>query len=478
MRRRVGSLFWTFAGAFLVVVVVATILQAVAIHAFFSPSFRNWLTGEARNRAALVARDIEALGDNPSPGDIRVVLRRRADDRARTAVVFRFSDGELITTRPLPPFARRRLGMSLGQPERRNRPPPAGRGRPVHVLARESVERGGTTLGEVVVLAWQPRVPLLPIGMPLRIVVILPIAMLVAALAGLVLFRVLIRRIRKLESLAMRVAEGDLSARVERPGPDEIGRLGTQLNRMAENLAMAAGRVEAGERQRRQLLADVSHELATPLTSIRGYTETLLNPAVSLSEEEQRQYLEDVVNETKRIEALVQDLFDLTRLEASAVTLDREPIDLSALCRRTVERYRHRFVDAGIEIEVNTEIDEAWVDADGRRLEQVLDNLVTNALRYVPSGGHVWLDLARSGKSGRLRLRVSDDGPGFEVDELRHVFDRFYRADASRSTPGTGLGLAIVKEIIERHDGRVWAERREPTGAIVVVELPAREGPS
>lgn len=478
MGLRVRSLFWTFAGAFLAVVVVATVLQGIAIFAFFSPGLRDLFTRQAHNRVLRVAHDIESLDHEPTDADVRKILRTYGDDPARMAMVFRSSNGELITARPLPPFAMRHFGVPIGKGRWGDRPPPERRARAVQVLATETVESHGERIGEVLAITWRPRVPLLPVGMPLHIVIFLPIAMMVAAVAGLILFRVLIRRIRKLESLAMRVAEGDLSARVHTPGPDEIGRLGRQLNRMTENLAAARVRVESGERQRRQLLADVSHELATPLTSIRGYTETLLNTNVPLSGDERRQYLVDVVSETQRIEALVQDLFDLTRLEAGAVSLQKEPIDLAALCNRTVERYGQRFVEGGITALVRTESETAWVDADGRRLEQVLDNLITNALRYVPSGGHVWLDISCEAANGWTRLRVTDDGPGFEANDLPHVFDRFYRADASRSTPGTGLGLAIVREIVERHQGRVWAECGEPTGAVIVVELPAASGPA
>jgi signal transduction histidine kinase len=249
---------------------------------------------------------------------------------------------------------------------------------------------------------------------------------------------------------------------------------------MTESLAEARQHLNENEAQRRQLLADISHELATPLTSIRGYTETLLEPAVTVSATERAAYLERVLEESKRMDLLIRDLLDLTRLEAGAITLERERLDWTALCRNTMERFQDRFRDAGLPLRWHGSTAPAWIMADGRRLEQVLENLLINALRYVPAGGMVTLSLDRQTEQDAdyFRLTVRDNGPGFPPDDLPRVFDRFYRADEARSTGGTGLGLAIVQEIVRLNGGRVEARNAHPSGAEIIVLLAAAVPPT
>jgi signal transduction histidine kinase len=298
---------------------------------------------------------------------------------------------------------------------------------------------------------------------------------LVAGAGGLFLFRTLVRRLEAMEHLARRVARGDLDARVEDSRGDEIGRLGAQLNVMTESLRAARNRLSESDRQRRQLLADISHELATPLTSIRGSAETILSPTIRLSDAERGACLRNVLEESERMDLLIKDLLDLSRLESGSMDLRRERLDWTALCRNTMIRFQSRFDEAGLTLAWAGRADAAWVEADGRRMEQVLDNLMVNAIRYVPAGGHVTLsisDLSLDGKAG-YRLTVSDDGPGIPEPDLPHVFDRFYRADPSRTTPGSGLGLAIVREIVALHGGSVGASSRQPHGIVIRVDLPA-----
>ena len=302
----------------------------------------------------------------------------------------------------------------------------------------------------------------------------LPFAVLASGGAGLLMVRLLVRRLRALELLATRVTEGDLGARVVDPGPDEIGRLGERFNRMTERLAAARTQLEENDQQRRRLLADITHELATPLTSIRGYVETLLDPTVPTTPQERVTYLEDVLAEANRLDLLTGDLFDLVRLEAGTSPLTLQRLDWMALCRNTTRRFETRFRDAGLGLEWVGAQGEAWIRADGRRMEQVVENLLVNALKYVPAGGTIWLSLehvpAKAGE--RFRLALSDDGPGIAPEHLAHVFERFYRADAVLSSSGSGLGLAIVQEIVRRHGGEVRAEARVPRGTTFVVEIP------
>lgn len=293
------------------------------------------------------------------------------------------------------------------------------------------------------------------------------------------MFRSVVRRIRALEGLARKVSEGNLDARVSDLGSDEIGRLALSLNTMTESLADARERVVVSDSQRRQLLADITHELFTPLTSIRGYAETLLEPTTPITVEERATYLDDILDEAKRMDLLIKDLLELTRLEAGAITLSKERLDWVALCRNTVSRFQARFREVGLSLMFTEAAAEALVDADGRRLEQVLENVLMNAIRYVPQGGRVSVSVTRSPAAAPAgyRMAVEDDGPGFLPEDLPHVFDRFYRAASARSTTGSGLGLAIVQEIARRHGGLVQAENTQPHGARIVVDLPAAKTP-
>jgi signal transduction histidine kinase len=249
---------------------------------------------------------------------------------------------------------------------------------------------------------------------------------------------------------------------------------------MTERLAEARGQLEATDRQRRQLFADITHELVTPLTSIRGYAETLLDPRVHVSEEERTRYVRGVLEESRRQGRLIRDLFELARLEAGAAPLEKERLDWVALCRNTIERFERRFRDVGLGLYWRGSLAEAWIEADGHRMEEVLENLLANALRYVPAGGTVELSIERAGgREDRFRLTASDDGPGVSAAELPLVFERFYRGAGAREVGGShddrgsGLGLAIVREIVERHGGTVGAEARAPRGLTIAIELPA-----
>jgi signal transduction histidine kinase len=168
---------------------------------------------------------------------------------------------------------------------------------------------------------------------------------------------------------------------------------------------------------------------------------------------------------------MISELLDLARLEAEARPLKRVRLDWRALCVNAARRLAPQFANAGLNLEWNDSVNEAWIEADGQRLEQVVDNLLLNAVRYVPSGGTVWLSMTAAAPA-RFRLTVADDGPGIPAADLPHLFERFYRAESVRPLGGTGLGLAIVSEIVHQHGGEVRAEQRPPHGAVFVVELP------
>jgi len=276
------------------------------------------------------------------------------------------------------------------------------------------------------------------------------------------------RRLRGLESAARRFGAGDLSARAPSRGGDEVAAVASAFNAMADDLAARAEALAASDRTRRQLLADVSHELTTPMTAMRGYLETLAMPELALDEATRARYLAIISDETQRLERLIGDLLDLARLEGGGGTLMIEDVGVADLFARVQARHEPTCRSAGVSMEAVIEPGGETVAGDRNRLEQALQNLAANAMRYAPRGSAVRL-AARSGwgQAGvglrsvsvpaTVVVSVEDQGSGIPPEHLPHVFDRFYKADASRAgvSGGSGLGLSIVKAIVERHGGTI-----------------------
>jgi PAS domain S-box-containing protein len=224
------------------------------------------------------------------------------------------------------------------------------------------------------------------------------------------------------------------------------------------------------ERMRRELTANVSHELRTPLTSIVGFVETLLDGAMT-DEETARQFLTIIDDEAKRLVKLVDDLMDLSRLESKRVALELKPVDVGHLAYHVVDKMRPLAENS--QLMLSQSVPSGLIaPADSDRLEQVLTNLVDNALKYTPPGGRV--EVRASDDNGEILVEVVDNGRGIPPEDLPHVFERFYRADRSRTrgSGGTGLGLAIAKHIIEAHGGRISVHSRLGEGTTFVFTLP------
>jgi len=281
------------------------------------------------------------------------------------------------------------------------------------------------------------------------------------ALAAFVIFKPARRRLRALEEATSRLGSGDLSARAPVGGFDEIDSLAHSFNTMADELSARARRIEQEDRRRRQLLADVSHELGTPLTAIRGYIETLTMRDVQIDAATRERYLGIINDETMRLGRIVSDLLDLARLENDGPALRIDDVAVSRLFDRVVARHERVALEKNVRIETVIADGVEEVRGDGDRLEQALQNLAANALRHTPPGGSIELRAERS--AAGVTLSVVDSGEGIPEKHLPHVFDRFYKADQSRAggrESGSGLGLSIVKAIAERHGGRVTVESR------------------
>jgi two-component system sensor histidine kinase MtrB len=285
--------------------------------------------------------------------------------------------------------------------------------------------------------------------------------------------------LRSLEQAARALGEGRTDVRAVEAGGDEVSSLAHAFNRMADDLGARAAALAASDRARRQLLADVSHELMTPLAAVRGYTETLSMPELNLDAATRSRYLDIIGDETHKLEALIGDLLDLARLEGGGGTLALENVPVKELFSRIADRHGPAIRERSITLDVSVKPPDLTVHADGRRLEQALQNLAANALRHTPDGGRLSLN-AEDTPAG-TRISVHDTGPGIPPEHLPHVFERFYKADAARSatkTSGSGLGLSIVQAIVERHGGTVTAANAPQGGAVFEIRIPPQDRPT
>ncbi len=257
---------------------------------------------------------------------------------------------------------------------------------------------------------------------------------------------------------ADRVAGGDYSTRVSARGPGEVRRLGHAFNEMT-------ARLQSSDDQRRRLLADVTHELRTPLAVVQGSLEAMVDGVHARDEE----HVSTVLDETRVMARLLFDLQTLSTADAGALRLELEPTDLAAVGEEVVSAFAPAASLAGVTLtSVADDLPEA--DVDPLRIRQVLDNLVANAVRHTPAGGEVTIRLTR--QEGAIEVAVEDSGRGIPADQLDSVFDRYAR---SADSGGSGLGLAIAKSIVEAHGGAIEAANSDGRGAVIRVRLPFAE---
>jgi len=280
-----------------------------------------------------------------------------------------------------------------------------------------------------------------------------------ATVAAALIFGPARRRLRAVEDAARRLGGGDLTARAPERGGDEVAAVAAAFNSMATDLAARADALATSDRSRRQLLADVSHELTTPMTALRGYLETLRMPELQLDEATRERYLDIMNDETGRLERIIGDLLDLARLEGGGGAFAIADVAVADLFNRVLARHERTSQEAGVSFTTSVEPGADAIIGDRDRLEQALQNLAANALRFAPAGSAI--DLSARREEGAVVLTVTDAGPGIPAEHLDHVFDRFYKVEGSRAlharsaTNGSGLGLSIVRAIVERHGGEI-----------------------
>jgi two-component system sensor histidine kinase BaeS len=297
------------------------------------------------------------------------------------------------------------------------------------------------------------------------------VLMVSSVVVALLVFNPARRRLAALEEAAQRLGEGDLGARASQAGGDEIARVAAAFNRMASELETRDAALRTSDALRRQMMADVSHELKTPLTAMRGYIETLRMPEVALHPERRDRYFETIDRETRRLERIVKDLLDLARYEHGGVVLQRRVFDVGRLYENVAGRHEGQAQTRGVTIRIHVAPLADQVVADPDRIEQAIENLVGNALRHTPSGGTITLSATQA--DGMATLSVSDTGGGISPEHLPHVFERFYKVDAARAaeSTGSGLGLSITKAIIARHGGTIDVTS-EPGRTVFTIVLP------
>jgi signal transduction histidine kinase len=294
-------------------------------------------------------------------------------------------------------------------------------------------------------------------------------ASLIAGGLAIVISLVMARRLSdplvSMTQAAQAMARGDLDQRVLVHSRDEIGRLAGAFNSMAASLQRA-------EQLRRNLVADVAHELRTPIAVLRADLEALQDGVYQPSAER----LAALREETDILSRLVADLHELSLAEAGQLAMERRPYDLSVICRQAATGMESQATASGIGLQVGQADEGAVSNVDPDRMAQVLRNLISNALRYTPNGGVVNVACRRDSDSNLISVR--DSGTGIQPEDLPYVFDRFYRGEKSRAraTGGAGLGLAIVKQLVEAQAGRVWVESTPGEGATFFVRLPYAAG--
>jgi signal transduction histidine kinase len=288
---------------------------------------------------------------------------------------------------------------------------------------------------------------------------------LVALLLSLLFSRSLLRPIGALTSAARAMEKGDLSQRVSVRTSGEIGELARAFNAMADGLARL-------EQLRRNMVTDVAHELRTPLSNVRGYLEALRDGVIKPTPET----IASLHEEAMLLNRLVDDLQELALVEAGQLNLVRQPVQVGEVVERAVQLLEPKARKKGLAVEVCLAKDLPPIEADAERLGQVIRNLLDNALTNTPPGGEIRVSARTS--EDRVEVSVQDTGQGIAPEHLPYVFERFYRADQSRtrSTGGAGLGLAIVKQLVEAHGGQVWIESQPGIGTTVTFTSPVATG--
>lgn len=283
-------------------------------------------------------------------------------------------------------------------------------------------------------------------------------AVLAIAISTLIIYylsqRIIIRPLYNINKIAREISSGEFEKRVTISSKDEIGELAESFNYMADALQNL-------ENMRRDFIANVSHELRSPITSIRGFIQGILDGTVP--EEKHKYYLTIVLNESKRLTRLISDILDLSRLESGEFSLKLETFDINELIRVNIIRFENEIEEKKLNVDVTLAGEELYVKGDRDRIGQVISNIVDNAIKFTGHEGEISINTAIEGK--KVIVSISDTGAGIPEDEMKFIWDRFHMADKSRTNKkGTGLGLSIARQIINQHGEEIWVKSKEGEG--------------
>jgi signal transduction histidine kinase len=299
-------------------------------------------------------------------------------------------------------------------------------------------------------------------------------ALALALLLGFVLSWSLIGPIQRIDDRLAAIASGDFSGHVEVENRDELGALSANVNRMNEELRRVYTELEATSQHKSDFLANMSHELRTPLNAIIGFSQVLRDQMVGSVNEKQAEYLDDIISSGNHLLSLINDVLDLSKVEAGQVELDVRPFSLRDALERGVVMVRERATEDGVRVGFTADPEVDVVDGDERRIRQVIFNLLSNAVKFTPAGGEV--DVSATRANGEVRISVADTGPGIAPEDRERIFEEFQQTETGGvQHEGTGLGLALSRRFVELHGGRIWLESEVGRGSTFTFALPSRE---
>jgi signal transduction histidine kinase len=467
-RRLRHSFYWKIATSFVALVVLVLLSQGVMFSYLISQPGGPFTPGNPNSAAAAIAVALGEALSHDADQDITQLLRRGAAGSPQPAFVV-MRDGRTAGTseRPLSAEIRRQSEAVLAGVV----PELSSGTRPTGPVVSAPIQVQGRLLG-LVILPPPERGAFTELGRLLSLpgTVMLVLA---AVAAALVIFTPARRRLQALEVAAERLGGGDLTARAPDGGHDEIARVATAFNRMASELSARTEALRASDELRRQMVADVSHELKTPLTAMSGYLDTLSMEDVTVDPHTRAQYMATVRHETSRLQRIVADLLDVAKHENDVGTLKVRVFDVDRLFSLVVRRHEQDAEGSGVSLRTHVADGADQLVADPDRIEQAVDNLVGNALRHTPAGGTI--ELRATATPTGHRLSVIDSGRGIPPEHLPNIFRRFYKGDSARTSgpSGSGLGLSIVHAIVTRHGGTVTVSSR-PGHTEFAIELPQR----
>ena len=298
-------------------------------------------------------------------------------------------------------------------------------------------------------------------------------ALVLALLLGFVLSWSVIGPMQTIDSRLAAIASGDFSGHVDVANRDELGALAVNVNRMNDELQRLYRALETASKHKSEFLANMSHELRTPLNAIIGFSQVLREGISGEINAKQQEYLDDIVTSANHLLALINDVLDLSKVEAGQVELQVAPFSLSDALERGVSMVREQATINGVQVALHANGGLDAVAGDERRIRQVIFNLLSNAVKFTPSGGSV--DVSATQSNGKVTVSVADTGPGIAAEDLDRIFEEFQQTETgARQTEGTGLGLALSKRFVEMHGGRIWCDSELGKGSTFRFTLPLR----